>query len=118
MFFGGPGQYAANLIQQVLTDATRFHDVRLLAEILGDQLASAIQCATAILVQRADYQLRAVDRFNTTACFLSSNAEVFHCFAVVSRRHEIVQQHAVRYLARELHHLHSGSADVDRDILW
>src|SRR6185436_4971211 len=39
-------------------------------------------------------------------------------FPVVSRRNEVVQQHAVSYLARQLHHFHSGRADVNRNVLW
>ena len=83
VFFCRPGQHAADLIEQVLTYAACFHDVRLLAQVLGDKLTCIVQCARTIFVQRTDNQLRTVDLFDSPARSLGSDSKVLHCFAIV-----------------------------------
>ena len=56
-----PRQHPTDLVEQLLRDAGRLHDVRLLAEVLGDHQAGAVQRGLAIAVDAAHDELRAVD---------------------------------------------------------
>src|SRR5712692_3537071 len=117
MLFSRPSQDATDLVKQVRTHSARFHYVRLLAEILSDQLASIVQCSRTVLVQRANHELGTIDLLEGATRALGTGAKMFHRFAVVSGRHQIVEQDSVGYLACKLHHLHSSRADVNWNLL-
>ena len=56
-------------------DAARLHDVRLLAEVLRDELASAVERERAVVVERADDELRPVDVVHGPAGALGADRE-------------------------------------------
>src|SRR5262249_29253586 len=118
MFFGGPCQNAADLIEQVLAHAACLHDVRLLPEVLSDELTRVVQRLRAILVERADDELWPVDLFDIAARPSGAGLQMLHSLSVVDRRYEIVEKHPVRNLSRQLHHLHTRRTNVDRNVFW
>ena len=74
--------------------------MRLLAEVLCDKLTRVVQSAKAVFIERTNDQLRPIDLFNAAPCAFGSCTQVFHRFAVVGGRDEIVEQHSVGDLAR------------------
>jgi len=107
-----------NLIQKLLADATRFHDVRLLAQILRDQFAGAIQRLLAIAIHRGDNQLRPVDVLDPAPPHLQTLLKLGQSALVVLRRHEVVEQNTIRDLAGQGHHIRPGRSNVDRHVAW
>src|SRR5262249_40272374 len=115
---GGPGQNSANAVQQILIDTTCLHDVRLLSEILGYQLARVVDCSGSIRIERTDYQLRTIHASKLPPGTSAADLQMLHRLAIVRRGHEVVQQYPVRDFTGQLHHFHSGCSDVDRDLFW
>ncbi len=90
--------------------------MRLLREVLGDQLARAVQPTPPIIVHRADHQLGPVDVIDRSARLLCPGLQLLHRLDVVFRLDEIIQHHAVGDFAGQFHHLWAGRPDVDRHV--
>ena len=63
-------------------------------------------------------ELRSVNVFPLTTCFVGTNGKVFESFLVVVGRHQIVEYYAITDFSGEFHHLHASSAKIDGNILW
>ncbi len=87
--------------------------MRLLRQVLGEQLAGGINGFVVVVIHRANDELRAVYVFERASCFACAFLQQLHGFIVVLRWDAIVEQHAIANLARHLHHLVAGGADHD-----
>ena len=58
---GRPAQDGLDLLHDLRRDAGGLGDVRLLRQVLGEQLAGGIDGFVVVVIHRADDQLRAVD---------------------------------------------------------
>jgi hypothetical protein len=57
----GPGEHLGDVVEQLVRHTRRRHDVRLLAQVLGDEQARCVERGVAVGIERADHQLGAVD---------------------------------------------------------
>ena len=90
--------------------------MRLLPQILGQQLPRTVQRRLLVLMHRAHDQLRAVDLIQAAPRPLRANFQPLQRHMVIVRRHTVVQHRPVRDLPRQLHHLRPRRADHDRHI--
>ena len=73
----------------------------------------AVDRGLAILVHRADDELRPVDVVQAAAGTGCADLQLLHRFDVVLGRHAVVEDSAIGNLAGQLHHLGAGCADHD-----
>ena len=112
-----PGQHSSDLVEKGLLHPGGLHDVRLLAEVLGDHHAGRVESLGTAVSHRTNNQLRSVEVVDTAAGPGRADLEVVHGLAVVLRRDQVVEYHPVGNLAGQLHHLHAGGSDVDGHVL-
>src|SRR5262249_39194883 len=92
------------------------HDVWLLPQILGDQLPGPVQGYAPVAVQRAHYELWAVQVVQLASRPVDPRPEGRHRLAVVARRHQVVEENPVGDLAGQLQHAGAGGPDVDGNV--
>ena len=105
----------ADLVDQRLVDAAGLHDVRLLPEVLGEQLAGPVQCERRG-PRPASRRPAGAGRCPRTAApaRAAPACQRVQRLPVVGRPDHVVEDHAVADLPGQLHHLHARRPDVDR----
>ena len=56
-----PGKHLSDIVEEFLRHSARLHDVRLLAEVLRDEEAGAVERRLAVMIHGADHELGAID---------------------------------------------------------
>ncbi len=117
LFYSGrPTQNALHLLHCFRWRTARLRDMRLLREVLRNQLLRGLHGAVVIMIYRAHDQLRTIYVCQSAPGFFRANFNVLQGFVIICWRHAIIERHAIGDFARQFHHTHMRRANVDRHV--
>src|SRR5262249_12520625 len=99
MFLRRPCQDSTDLVQQALAHSAGLHYMRLLTQVLGYQHPGIVERPSAVVIQRADYELRPINMRNAATGSFCTGSQVRHCLLIVGGGDQVVQQDSVSYLS-------------------